>query len=425
MNPVTGIVLGAGDRGTNTYGAYALRYPQELNIVGVAEPDRKRRESFAEKHTVSPEHVFESWEEALAEPKFADLVIVSTQDRMHFRPAEKAVKLGYNLLIEKPISAELNECLELEEAAAHSSVSISVSHVLRYTPFFRSIKKLLDKGEVGQLRGIQLNENIGHIHYSHSYVRGSWRNSAVSSPMILAKSCHDMDILLYLTDEECIKLTSFGSRGTFSAEKAPAGAPKRCLDGCPHAASCPYFAPKIYLTGNTGWPVHVITNDTTVEGIIKALKEGPYGRCVYACDNNMTEHQSVTMQFSGNITASFNMSAFTQKTSRTIKLVGESGEVGGNMETGEIELFDFKTKNIHRISIDNQAQSGGHKGGDEGLIRDFTSHLRSPHNLPQQTPLHSAVHSHIMAFAALKSMENSAVIYLESFLRDMEKKADN
>lgn len=420
MEPIRMIILGAGDRGAETYGAYALRYPQELNIVGAAEPDVKRREKLAAEHDIPPEHLFRDWKEVFARPKFADLVVISTQDQMHVQPAIAAMQHGYNLLLEKPIAPTLAECLKLEQIAAEHDVSISVSHVLRYTPFFRTLKRYLDNGAVGELRGIQLNENIGHIHYAHSYVRGNWRNSTVSSPMILAKSCHDMDILLYLTGKDCISLSSYGSRGSFSAEKAPAGAPARCLEACPHAESCPYYAPKIYLNGITGWPVSVITNDPSPEGIAQALREGPYGRCVYACDNDMTEYQTVSMQFSDNITASFTLSAFTHETSRTIKLAGDRGEIGGNMDSGEIELFDFETRQIHHIRIDKQAFSGGHQGGDEGLIREFLAHLRSPQHRSQQTPLHSAVQSHIMAFAAQESMEKSISVNLERFVNHVD-----
>ncbi|MGM0432095.1 MAG: Gfo/Idh/MocA family protein [Spirochaetota bacterium] len=412
MEPVTAIILGAGDRGVFTYADYASRHPQELKIVGVAEPDDTRRGALAAQHDIPREQSFRDWKEALAAPKFADLVIICTQDRMHVQPALQAMDSGYNLLIEKPIAPTVEECLLLDKKAAESEVSISVSHVLRYTPFFITLKRLLDQNAIGRLRGIQHNENVGHIHYSHSYVRGNWRRSEESSPMILAKSCHDMDILLYLVGADCEHVSSTGSRGAFSSDRAPEGAPARCLDGCPHEATCQYYAPKIYLTGNTGWPVSVITHDTSPEGITKALQEGPYGRCVYACDNDMTEHQSVLMKFKNDVTASFVLSAFTHETSRTIKLVGEEGELSGNMESGEIVLHDFQSKHTHTIDLHAGSLAGGHNGGDEGLIGTVIRHVKSPHSIEQKTSLHSAVQSHIMAFAAQQSMEKQTVVRL-------------
>lgn len=415
MRPITAVVLGAGGRGMYAYAAYAKDHPEELQIIGVAEPDTLRREKMIHDHAIPSDSVFNDWRDLLARPRFADLVFVCTQDRMHVEPAAAAMRLGYHILLEKPIAPTAQECLYLDQESKKYDVSIAVAHVLRYTPFFQTIKRLIDADAVGRVRGIQHNENIGHIHFSHSFVRGNWRNRKTSSPMILAKSCHDMDILLHLAGADCTNLSSYGSSGIFSAENRPADAPDRCLDGCPHAVTCPYYAPKIYMQGNTAWPVNAVTSDLTPKGIRKALEEGPYGRCVYACDNDMTEHQVVNLRFANEVTAVFSMSAFTRETSRTLKIVGERGEIRGSMERREIEVFDFSTRETQTISLDPQAEDSGHAGGDEGLMRNLIRHLWWRDSYPLETSLSSAIQSHIMAFAAEDSMFSHETVDLESY----------
>ncbi len=226
-----------------------------------------------------------------------------------------------------------------------------------------------------------------------------------------------MDILHYLAGSGCFWVSSAGSRGVFSSENAPADAPERCLDGCRHAEFCPYYAPKIYKAFNPGWPVSVITDDITPKGVERALLNGIYGRCVYACDNNMTEHQDLCLKFSNGVTAVFTMSAFTWDTSRTIKVTGENGEILGHMEKGEIELRTFSDQKAVLTNVNTEASVLGHQGGDEGLIKDFIDHLRRPGEVPVKTPLDSALAGHIMAFAAEASMTSGRTIYLEEFVQ--------
>lgn len=415
MKALEAIVVGAGSRGHDSYASYALRHPDELKIVGVAEPNKARREQLAREHGIEPEACFTDWKEVFSREKFADMAFICTQDRMHVEPAVAAMKRGYHILLEKPIAPTLEECLYLEQEAERYSVSVAVAHVLRYTPFFSGLKRLIDQGAIGKIRGIQHNENVGNIHYSHSFVRGNWHKTAESAPMILAKSCHDMDILLFLADAHCQWIASSGSRGSFSAEHAPEGAPDRCLDGCPHSVMCPYYAPKIYLNGNQNWPVNVLTTDLSSTGIQKALEEGPYGRCVYACDNDMTEHQVVSMKFDNGITASFSMSAFTHDTSRSLKIYGETGEIRGHMEREELEIYDFQTGEISTVRFGASQGPAGHGGGDEGIMRDLIRHLRSPKDVPLKTSLKRAIESHVMAFAAEESMQSGKSLSIEEF----------
>jgi predicted dehydrogenase len=417
MKKVTVALIGAGQRGMDCYGKYALRYPYEVQFVAVAEPNRERREKFKQEHRLSEEQCFADWRELLAQPKLADAVLICTLDKVHFAPVIAALQAGYHVLVEKPLSPNPDECLQMGAAAEKAKKIFLVGHVLRYTNFFATIKQILNEDGIGDLISIQHNENVAFWHYAHSYVRGNWRNSTESSPMILAKSCHDMDILLWLAGADCTHISSFGSLSHFTPEHAPEGAPDRCLDGCPVAHTCPYYAPKFYLTGEPGWPASVISDDLSMEALLKALQEGPYGRCVYRCDNNVVDHQVVTIEFANGITAAFTMCAFTNDVYRTIKLMGTKGEIRGviSRDKCEIEIQEFPTQTHKVIELQNEGGPQGHGGGDFGLMRHF---VRLVQNDDQQSGLTSAtisVQSHLMAFAAEKSRLERKVINLQEF----------
>jgi predicted dehydrogenase len=340
-----------------------LQYPHEVEVVEVAEPVRERRESFKARYGVADSKCFESWVDLFAVPKLADAVLICTQDKQHFEQAMKALKAGYHVLLEKPISPDPEECVLMGEMASQSGLVFSICHVLRYTPFFTTLKELLDEDTIGQLMSIQHNENVGYWHQAHSFVHGNWRRKAESSPMKLAKSCHDLDILLWLADSDCVKVSSFGSLSHFRVSQSPEGALARCLDGYPVSDECLYYAPKQYLTDDTDWPTSVISDDLSYNARYKALLEGPYGRSVYYCDNDFVDHQVVNLEFANGVTASFNMIAFTRDVSRTIKLVGTSGEIRGAMEKNEIEIIHFGNGQVERIHFDNVSGHVGHGGG--------------------------------------------------------------
>jgi len=414
MNRIKGIVLGAGGRGQFTYGEYALKNPQDIQIIAVAEPNKERREQFVKDHKIESKNVFTDWKDVFKREKFADLVCVCTTDKMHLEPSLVALDKGYDLLLEKPISPTYEECEEIANKAKEKNASVAIAHVLRYTPFFNTIKNLIDEGKLGKVVGIDLVENIGHIHYSHSFVRGIWRNEDVSAPMILAKSCHDMDILLYLIGSDCTSLTSYGSKGYFSKKNKPKGAPHRCLEGCPVREECPYYSPKIYLTGNVDWPVNAVSNDLSAEGIKEALQTNNYGVCVFDSDNNMTEHQNVIMKFENNVNASFTMSAFTSEMTRGIKIMLEQGEIVGDMLQDQIDVVNFSTN--EKFSISHVASNSyGHGGGDEGFMSDLVKHLKDKKNYPLKTSIEIALQSHKMALAAHDSMKNNKCINLKDY----------
>ena len=410
-------LIGAGQRGYYVYSDFISRHPEQAELTAVAEPDEVKRKLVGERHGLPPERLFHDWKLLLAQDRMADAVIIATNDDMHFELVEMALDKGYHVLVEKPMSNKEDEIEAMERLAkAHPDRIFAVSHVLRYTPFFKTIKEILDSGEIGELISIQHNENIGYYHMAHSFVRGNWRNSDETSPLILAKSCHDMDIMLYLAGGHCRKIASFGSLKHFCGEKKPEGASVRCLD-CLYKESCPYSAVKIYMDQVEEWPANVITSEHTKEGVEKALRETDYGKCAYQSDNNVVDHQVTILEFSNGVSATFNLCGFTHSISRTIKLMGSSGEIRGDMEKNQVEVHHFTDGSVRTIDTSPEKEGHvGHGGGDEGLMEEFIKNLEAavsgqPGEQLRTSALVSA-ESHKMAFAAEHSRVEGKVVML-------------
>ncbi|BBI34097.1 Gfo/Idh/MocA family protein [Cohnella abietis] len=403
MRQITAVLVGAGARGRFVYGAYASKYPEELKIVAVAEPNEERRKLAAKDHGLAPNQLFDSWEQVLHSTQIADVAVISTQDRMHCIPTMKALELGYDVLLEKPMSPLIDEVLAMADASREHNRLLTVCHVLRYTPFWSKIKEIIVSGAIGQIVNVQLSENVGYFHMAHSFVRGNWNKSEETSPMILQKSCHDLDILSWLIDDRCTKVSSYGSLLHFRSENAPHGSTLRCVEGCAVERDCPYSAVRIYKENDlkNEW-TRFITNEITPEGINEALEKGPFGRCVYQCDNNVVDHQVVNLEFERGAIASFTMSGFSHDISRTIQIMGTLGEIRGYMEKDEIVLYQFGKE---AMNIPVAVGEGGHGGGDEGLMREFLKQVRNSSNNGAQglTSAEASVQSHMMAFAAEQS----------------------
>ena len=408
MKPITAIVLGAGSRGS-TYAGYAKEHPQQLQIVAIAEPRRDRLDALSVEVGVAPEHRYASWQALLQKPKLADCAFICTLDDDHLAPALKAMELGYHILLEKPMSNEENECRQIVDTARKTGRSLAVCHVLRYTPFYMTLKALIDKGAIGQVTTINQIENVGYWHQAHSFVRGNWRNSKETSPMLLQKSCHDMDIILWLMGSNCTRVQSFGSLRHFTPENAPEGAAKRCLS-CPHMDTCPYSAPKLYMDmERTGWPVDVITTDMSPEGRRKALEEGPYGRCVYYCDNDVVDRQVVNLEFENGAVATFTMTGLSADFFRELKIFGTEGQIRANMGTKEICLHRFGQQ-PQTIPVDMGLEASGHGGGDYGIMEDFLRILRDGGE--SRSSAEVSLQSHLICFAAERSRKENIVVTL-------------
>lgn len=410
--PVTAVLLGAGDRGFRSYAPYALEHPDELDFVAVAEPDPVRRGRFAEAHRIPPELQFATWEDLLARGRIADALFNCTQDRAHYPSTKAAIDAGYHVLLEKPMAERLEHVVSLVQAAEKTDCLLQVCHVLRYTNMFSTLHDVLASGRIGDIITVEHRENVVFWHMAHSYVRGHWRNSELSSPMILAKCCHDLDLLYWNMGLPADRLQSFGSLMHFRPEKAPPGAMPRCTDGCP--VECKYDARRLYLRPDiTGWPVTAITEDLTPQGRWRAIETGPYGRCVWHCDNNVVDHQTVNMQFPGGATVTLFIHGHAYEESRTMRYDGTRATLRGKFEDkmGRIEIYDHLTGRCEKIDIG--AGPSGHGGGDFGLVRSFVRAVRGE-NQPLTTGRES-LESHLMAFAAETSRLRHTVIEMTDY----------
>ena len=412
------IVIGAGSRGT-CYTSKSLEIPDYYQIVGVAEPIADRRDNIKNIHGVADEMCFESWEPLLALPKMADIAIIATMDRDHVAPALAAIEKGYDLLLEKPAGATPEECRRIQRAAEEKGVFVLVCHVLRYTNFFKALKKIIDSGEIGKVMNIQHFEPVGLIHQSHSFVRGNWRNSNESSPMILQKSCHDMDILAWLIGKKCKKVHSFGTLSYFTKENAPEGSTERCTDGCPHLDTCPFNAIKIYFDDKENdWFRTTCTKlaHPTDDDVMKSITTTDYGKCVFKCPNNVVDHQVVNLEFEDDIFASFTMSAFSKGT-RTIKIGGTKGVIEASMGDPIIRIHHFLGKEDREVDLNSASAdniTGGHGGGDVGILYALKDLIEGVPN-ESVCDIGESCDNHMIAFAAEESRLTGKVIDMEEF----------
>jgi len=407
-DPITIAVAGLGSRG-NAY-SYALgHFEGRAKIVACADilPDRVER--YGDRFNIPEEARFSSAEEMLTRERLADVAIIATPDRCHYIHAMAALSAGYHLLLEKPVSPVLSECFEIAKCASAASRRVIVCHVLRYTAFYRKIKEILDSGVIGDIVSIKADEKVMYWHQAHSFVRGNWANSEKSSPMILQKCCHDMDIFHWLVGKPCVAVSSFGSLTHFKPSEAPDGATERCTEECPAYHTCPFSVENCYIEparqGNFSWPIDVVTQIPTMESLLENLKTGPYGRCVYHCDNDVVDHQVVNLLFEGGATLSFTMCAFTSGGSwgRGTYVMGTKGEIIADSGKDKIEVNVFRGKNKVYRKVTRKGDGFGHGGGDYGIIRDLITLFEGGEISSSVTDIDETLESHVMALAAEES----------------------
>lgn len=403
-------ILGLGSRGLQVYGEIVKNYDSIMEVTAVADLLPERLANAKKLFNLNEDACFSDADELLSREQLADAVFICTQDRDHVPQAKKALKKGYHILLEKPVSPSVRECAELLNEAKKYDRKVCVCHVLRYTPFYSTLKKMLAQGDIGKIINIQAREDVGFFHQAHSFVRGNWRNSEETSPMILAKCCHDMDLLVWLSDSSCRQVSSFGNLTWFKEENAPKGAARRCLDGCPVKDTCPYDAEKIYISNpdtgvryKNGWPANTFAVPPTEENVRKELKAGPYGRCVYYCDNNVVDHQVVNLQMENDITVTFSMCAFSAKCSRMIKVMGTLGEIEGSIDENKIYYTPFgqETQVIDLTSFTDDFS--GHGGGDVRMVKQFADYVMTGKRTDSITDLDISLESHLIALAAEES----------------------
>ncbi len=453
--PLKAVLIGAGQRGALDYAPFALIHPEEIEFVAVAEPNENRREAFATQHNIKPEYQFGSWEPLLDLPALGEVALVCTQDGQHTAPAVKAMQSGYHVLLEKPMANKADECRQLLKVSQQTGRQLHICHVLRYTDHFQKMRELVQSGVLGQIVQVDHRENVSFWHMAHSYVRGNWRNEALSSPMILAKCCHDLDILPWLLGSKPETLVSIGDLHHFKPENAPEGAPKRCLDGCPAAETCPYYAPFIYGTmapfwnsmadstsgvirwashtytenpamikalglivpqlrqipNYAAWPLTVLADDPTPGKIELALQEGPYGRCVYHCDNDVVDQQVVLMKFEDGTAVSLTMHGHSHHEHRSTRIEGSHGRLTAEFGIGGSKIVIDEHRTDWHMEYDTSAELvAGHGGGDMRLMQYFVDSVNKadPETVLQIT--REALESHLLAFAAEESRLGGKVL---------------
>lgn len=403
--PVTLAMAGTGSRG-RTYASYAERFPERARVVAVADPGVAGRDRIAERHDINDAYRFADWRELTGRPRLADAVVIATPDLEHAEAAATLARLGYHILLEKPMAPSPAACAGLVEAAETSDVVFAVCHVLRYTAYTRQVREIIESGRLGDVVGIDHLEPVGWWHFAHSYVRGNWRQTAGSGPSILTKCCHDLDWLRHLVGRPARRVSSVGGLHHFTAANRPAGAAERCGD-CAVEADCPYSAQRLYLgflddPSRHRWPLPIVTSELTEEGVRRALREGPYGRCVYASDNDVADHQVTTIEFDGGLVATLTMSAFTPMARRMTRIMGTRGYLDG--DGGQIMVTDFTTGRTERSEVaaetDAESASGGHDGGDYGVMKAFTHAVATGDTSQIRSSPRESLESHLMAFAA-------------------------
>lgn len=407
------VIIGCGSRGM-TYGLWAKEHGIQIAAIAERRPERL---THAGTELGVPEKMrFSDASQLLALGKIADAAIIATMDRDHYGHVMQALDCGYDILLEKPISPDPKECMEIEAKANTLGRKITVCHVLRYTTFFQNLKSIIDSGEIGRVVAIKHAENIGNFHMAHSFVRGNWRNDRLSSPIIMQKSCHDLDILLWLTGKHCTKVAAFGSLSYFREEHAPNGSADRCLE-CPVAKDCRFDAWQAYQPVLGQWPADVVCLEPTEEALREALRTGPYGRCVYRCDNNVCDHMSILMEFEGGITATFSLTAQTNNIHRNIHIMCEAGEIHGDELDGCIKVTHFRRNKAEpekcRI-LEAAKYESGHGGGDSGIMEDFTAGLQQ-NSGESRSSISRSVESHLMACAIEQARVTGSVVDMNAY----------
>ena len=415
MTAIDTIIVGAGGRG-KAYSKFALEYPRELRVVGVAEPDPQKRQRLVRDHDIPPQMAFEDWQSLLSAPgKKAETIINCTMDRDHFGSTMRMLDEGYDVLLEKPMTPVLRENLKLVQKAEAAGRLLQVCHVLRYTPFWQAMRSVLQSGKLGRIVSVTHRENLIYYHMAHSFVRGNWRRESTSGPMILSKCCHDFDILLWLLQTKVKYLNSFGSLTHFTPENAPPGATERCTDGCPAAETCKYEATRRYAHDGAGWPLDAVTLDPTISARLQKLKSDWYGRCVYFCDNDVVDHQTVNMEMEDGATVTLVMNGQGDEECRTMRWDGTKATLYGKFSSKGhvIRIHHHLSGEVEEAPVIAR-DSSGHGGGDFGIVRSFLNSIKGNPD-DSVTTARESLESHLLAFAAEEARMKRTVVNMDEY----------
>ncbi len=436
MEPIKIALIGAGLRWTRGYHSWVMDHSDKIEIVAVAEPKEDRLNYMKKEYKLSDEKCFTSWEPLLEyiKDKKIDGVAICTSDHEHYKPAIACLEMGLHMLLEKPMAPTPEECFNISKIAEKNNCIVMVAHVLRYTPFFSKIRELIQSGAIGTIQSIQHTENIGYFHMAHSFVRGIWNNKKESNPLILSKSCHDLDILLYIMggSPKATKVAGFGSLKHFRKENAPEGATKVCSKECPsYETECPYSVKTYLTTGGFKESVNP-TGACDPESLEIELKTSRYGRCVYHCNNDVCDSMSSIIEYDNGVNLTFSLSAFTDLVNRTINIMGSNGQIRGDMEKDEVTIAHFgkgeglyRNKAITTFNPSKEASStenngyAGHGGGDSRFLEGLVSAIKG--NSKALTQASESVESHLIAFALEESRVDGKVIFMDEYKKNLKK----
>lgn len=407
--PLKAALIGAGERGLNNFGSYALHHPDKFKFTAVCDIDPGKRVRFAGAHKLSQKNQFENYNDLLSQKDLFDVVFISTMDRAHSGPAILALERGFPLMLEKPIGHDLESTLQILKTAEKTKTPLQVVFPLRYTAIFQRAKLIIHSGRLGKIFSVSHTEYVDHIHFSHSFVRGNWGNSEKSTPSIVQKCCHDMDILFWLINDKPVKVSSFGNLSFFNESGKPGSVPLRCLDGCEYENLCPYSVHKIYLKEKTSWPVCVVSIDSSLDARTQAIQDGPYGRCVFQCDNNVCDHQHVLIEFESGIIADLRMEGLSPFEGRVLEIQGTKGHLSLSTIENTIRITSLSGNDTEEIRP--EIHSGSHLGGDELLLTDWFKDLTQASE-NEIFNFNDLLYGHLLAFNAEKARVNDMVIKL-------------
>lgn len=426
--PITAIIVGAGHR-SFVYSELAKTNPEMLKIVGVADPNPIRRKKAMDYFGFKEDMCFENAEELAKKGKLADTVINGTMDEQHLETAVPLLNAGYDMLLEKPFAPNEEEMRQIVDCAKKNNSKVMICHVLRYTPFYYAIKERIVNGEIGDIINIQTTEHVSYHHLSTSYIRGKWANSdKCHTSMLLAKCCHDLDIIMWMMSETKPKqISSFGGKFQFKPENAPKEAGTICMKDCPLVDTCVYSTKRLYIDHPDRWAFYVWDalegkKNISIEDKIALMKsDSPYARCIYKCDNNVVDHQSVLINFESGATGTHNMVGGSAEPRREIHIIGTKGEIFGNFEESKFTVLKIDpSPDAHneecdveevdlRVTGDMVGAYGGHGGGDERLAADFVKFIRGEKPSLACTSIFDSVAGHLSVYLADKSRENGGM----------------
>ena len=410
MEKVKLAIIGTGLRGAYTYAPLIAKYKDKCEIVAFVENKKGRRDLFLEKYPVDKDMVFDNLNDFIAHDKLADAVIISHYDLLHYDTAQVLLVKGYDVLVETPVANSLDGLVHLKEYSLKNKDRLfMVAYNNRYSSFYTKLKEIVDDKKLGDLINISYNVDIGYQNFVHNYVRGNWRITSDTATIMLTNSCQDIDMMINLSKGKCQKVSCFSDLRIFNWENFNTKMSENCFR-CSEEESCPFSAKKIYLQEDKfiNNSVHINPTKDNLEAI---LKQGPYGKCVFYCDNDVCDNLTSIFKFDNKVTSNFNINAFTKESDKKIRLFYKEGEVEASFKQKEIKIKSFLNTDEKIIKIDQE-------NTDEKLFLDFIDRVKNKNYKSCISDVGSVIESHVATFAAEFANVSETVVDVKSFFND-------